>query len=324
MPNLDLRYAYLSVYPAYPANLTNNNGSSYTNTQAYINERLGFFKNRLYVTGGVTNYATVTKSWNELTHSTPSVLDDNKFMYTESVLWKVLDNVSLYYSHSNNASPVIANNLPLWRSGVQDEAGVKSEFFDHRLSLDAAWFKISQTNVTVPNPAYQTDPTQPQQLISDLSNHGLEFELMGAITPRLSAIATYSYLNMRDALGRHVRGVADNIGAVLLNYRFDDGDLKGLAVNFGVTYSGRRAGDVPSTNYTPLRVVTKTSFFLKPSYQTTLGFRYNWQDKIIYRLTIDNVLDNQGYIVVAGGRVSGTGLTTQPGTNVKFSTTFQF
>ena len=324
LPNIDLRNPEFSVYPAYPANLTANNGSSYTNTQVYVNERLGFFRNHLYLTVGALNYSTITKSWNELTHSTPAVLDDNKFMYTESVLWKVLDNVSLYYSHSTNSSPVIANNLPLWRSGVQDEAGAKSEFLDHRLSLDADYFRISQTNVTVPNPAFQTDPTQPQQLVSDLKNHGMEFELMGAITPRLSAVATYSYLHMRDALGRKVRGVADNLGAVLLNYRFDDGDLKGLALGFGVTYTGRRAGDVPSTNYTPLRVVTQVSFYLKPSYQTTFSLRYNWKDKVIYRLTVDNVLDNKGYIVVAGGRVSGTGITTQPGTNVKFSTTFQF
>ncbi len=324
MPNIDLRNPEQGAYPRYPANLTANNGSSYTNYQAYLNERLGFLNNRLFITGGILYYSTVTKSWNELTHSAPAVLDDNKFMYTESALFKVLDNVSVYVSHSTNSSPVIANNQPLWRSGVMDEAGIKSEFFDHRLSADANYFRISQTNVTVPNPAYQTDPTQPQQLVSDLKNHGMEFELWGAVTPRLSAVATYSYLHMRDALGRKVRGVADNLASVLLNYRFDDGNLKGLALNFGVTYVGRRAGDVPSTNYTPLRVVTNVSFYLKPSYQTTFGIRYNWKDKVIYRLNIDNVLDNKGYIVVAGGRVSGTGITTQPGMNVKFSTTFQF
>jgi len=324
LPNIDLRNPDYSVYPAYPANLTANNGSSYTNEQAYINERLGLLKNRLFLTGGLLYYSTVTKSWNELTHSTPAVLDDNKYMYTLSALYKVLDNVSVYYSHSTNSSPVIANNQPLWRSGVQDEAGVKSEFFEHRLSADAAYFRISQTNVTVPNPAYQTDPTQPQQLVSDLKNHGMEFTVMGAVTPQLSLVGTYSYLHMRDALGRHVRGVADNLAALLLNYRFDQGDLKGLSAAFGVTYTGRRAGDVPSINYTALRVVTQVSFYLKPQYTTTLSLRYNWKDKVIYRLNIDNLLDQRGYISVAGGRVSGTGLTTQTGTNIKFSTTFQF
>jgi len=178
--------------------------------------------------------------------------------------------------------------------------------------------------VTVPNPAYQTDPTQPQQLVSDLKNHGMEFTVMGAVTPQLSLVGTYSYLHMRDALGRHVRGVADNLAALLLNYRFDQGDLKGLSAAFGVTYTGRRAGDVPSINYTALRVVTQVSFYLKPQYTTTLSLRYNWKDKVIYRLNIDNLLDQRGYISVAGGRVSGTGLTTQTGTNIKFSTTFQF
>ncbi len=244
-------------------------------------------------------------------------------MWSASGLFKVRDNVSVYYSHSTNSSPVIANNQPLWRDGLQDEWGFKTEFFDHRLSFNGSFFKISQTNVTVPNPARQTDPTAPEQLVSDLKDKGFEFELMGSITPELSAIATYANLKMRDNLDRMVRGVADNNAALLLNYRFSEGDFKGLALHFGVSYSGRRAGDAP-INYTALNVVGKTSFYLKPQYATMFGASYRWRDKYTFRLNIDNVFDDKGYINVAGGRVSGTGITTAPGMNVKFSTTVEF
>jgi iron complex outermembrane receptor protein len=128
---------------------------------------------------------------------------------------------------------------------------------------------------------------------------------------------------MRDSLGRRVRGVADDIAAVLLNYRFADGSLDGLSLNFGVTYSGSRAGDIP-INFTPLGVVGKVSFFLEPYYATTLGASYRWKDKYHFRLVVDNVLDDKDFIVVAGGRVAGTGITTQPGINVRLSTTVQF
>lgn len=120
-----------------------------------------------------------------------------------------------------------------------------------------------------PNPARQTDPTAPQTLVSDFGNHGVELELRGGLTPELSAIATYSQLKMRDALGK-VRGVADNNAALLLSYRVKDGDAKVLTLNFGMTYSGKRPGDTP-INVTPLNVVAKTSFYLKPSYGTTAG-----------------------------------------------------
>jgi iron complex outermembrane receptor protein len=128
---------------------------------------------------------------------------------------------------------------------------------------------------------------------------------------------------MRDNLGRKVRAVADNNAALLLNYRFLEGDLKNLSLNLGVTYTGRRAGDTP-INFTPLGVVGQVSFFLKPSYNTTIGASYRWHEKYFFRLNIDNPLDDKGYIVIAGGRVSGTGITTAPGTNVKFSTTLEF
>jgi iron complex outermembrane recepter protein len=324
MPGIDLSQPNRAAYPVYPANLTARNGSSYTNVQAYLNQRFGFLDNRLYVTGGLLRYTTKTKAWNALTGAAPSVLDDSKNLWNASVLYKVRDNVSLYFSRSINASPVIANNLPLWRSGEQDEIGFKTEFLNRRLSLNGAYFEISQTNVTVPNPARQTDPTAPEQLISDLSNKGYELEVMGSVSENVSIIATYSHLKMRDSLGRMVRAVADNNAALLMNYRFTEGHVKGLAVNAGVVYNGRRAGDVPDGSYTQLNVVKKTSFFLKPQYTTTLGFAYRWNERYHTRLTIDNVLDEKNYISVAGGRVSGTGITTQSGRNIRFTTTVNF
>jgi iron complex outermembrane receptor protein len=213
-------------------------------------------------------------------------------MWSAGVLYKVQDNLSLYYSRSNNASAVIANNQPLWREGEQDEVGFKSMFFNGRLSFNAAYFEIAQTNVTVPNPAHQTDQTVPQTLVSDLGNRGYEFELMGSLTSNFSAIATCSQLRQRDSLGRRVRGVADRTASLLLNYRLTSVHAEGLSVHAGLKYSGRRAGDIPDGNFTQLGVVKQVSFYLKPHTVTTLGFAYRWSPQLLTRLTIDNVLDD--------------------------------
>src|SRR5262249_41117574 len=151
-----------------------------------------------------------------------------------------------------------------------------------------------------------------------------EFEVQGQVAPNASIIATYSHLHMRDALGRMVRAVADNNASLLYNYRIGEGSLNHLSLFAGVTYSGRRAGDIPGVNFTPLGVVAQVSFYLKPKSNTTIGASYELDKRYIFRLTIDNVLDDKDYIAVAGGRVSGTGLTTAPGTNVRFSTTVKF
>lgn len=323
MPAINL-FAPVAAYPAYPAALTAQNVSTYTNVQLFVNQRLGFLDDRLHVTGGILRYDTRTTARNALTTPTNSILDDARDMWSISALYKVRPNVSLYASRSNNASPVIANNLPLWRAGEQDEFGFKAEFFNRKLSVNAAYFEIAQTNVTVPNPAFQTDPTQPQTLVSDLSNKGFELEVMGAVNANLSLVATYSQLKMRDALGRMVRGVADRNASALLNYRFLEGSLKGLTVNAGLVYNGKRAGDVPDGNFTQLNVVKQVSFYLKPQCTTTLGFHYKWNEQVSTRLVIDNVLDDADYISVAGGRISGTGLTTQPGINARLSATYNF
>lgn len=320
---IDLAHPDTYVYPNYPAAFSYRNGNSYQNLQLYLNQRFGFFDDRFFVTGGLMDYSTLTKSWNALTNSGFSILDDSKQMWTASALFKVRKNLSLYYSHSTNSSPVIANSNPLWRDGVQDEAGFKTEFFQQKLSFNAAWFQINQTNVTVPNPARQTDPTAPEQLVSDLGNNGLEFEVMGSLTDNLSAVANYSHLKMRDSLGRHIRGVADENGSLLLNYRIADGPCKGLSFTAGVIYNGRRAGDAP-INYTALGVVGKTSFFLEPQYVTTFSTNYRWNKWVSTRLNIDNLFNNEGYIAVAGGRVSGTGITTSTGINVRLTTTVSF
>lgn len=241
-----------------------------------INERLGFVDDRLQLTAGVLHYDTETKSRNVLTGAPPGILDDSKDMWMASVLWKVRDNVSLYYSHSTNSSPRVANNLPLWRDGEQDEVGFKTEFFNRRLAFNGAWFQIDQTNVTIPNPARQTDPTAPEQLVSDFGNEGFELELMGSLTSNLSAIATCSHLKMRDSLGRRVRGVADDNASLLLNYRFSQGPADGLSLNLGLTYTGRRAGDIP-INFTPLGVVGRVSFYLKDYVGTMVGASYRWR-----------------------------------------------
>ncbi len=325
MPSINLFAPVTNVYPAYPANLTQDNGSSYINEQTYINQRFGFFDNRVYLTGGYLHYSTDTESWNNLTPSVHSILNDSKNLTNVAALWKVLENVSIYYSHSKNASPSIANNLPLWKAGVQSEYGLKTEFFNKRLSANVSYFEIAQTNVTVPNPAYQNDPTQPQTLVSDLSNKGYELEAMGSVTSDLSVIATYSHLHMRDALGRMVRGVADDNSALLVNYRFNkNSDMKGLSLTAGINYSGKRAGDIPASNFTSLGVVEQVSFYLKPQFVDTLGLTYRMNEKYTFRLKIDNIEDDTNYIAVAGARSWGSGLTTATGRNIRFSTTYNF
>ena len=314
---INLRAPVYGAQPVFTTFQTRNTSSGLT-WQYYINEQLGFLNDRVLLTIGGVRVTARSRSTN-LLNGVFAKLNDGKNLGLAGLLVKPVKNVSLYLSRSVNAAPTIANSLPLWQEGQQYEFGAKLGLLDDRLSFTAAHFQIAQTNVTVPNPAFQTDSTQPQSLISDLKNRGYEFELAGGLTKNLSAVASATFLEMSDSLGRPVRAVAKRNAALFLNYHFTAGELKGLTVFVGTTYTGRRAGEVAAVNYTPLRVIAQPSFFLAPVTLLNLGGHYTWE-KTTVALNIDNAF-NKHYIGIPTARGNaGVGLPL----NVRLTTTYKF
>lgn len=323
LPPINLLKPGPVVHPIWDTDPWYDNDIKIRNWQLYLNQRLGFFDNRVQLTGGLTRYDVYNWSTNTVLSPEPRILDDARTLHLGSILVKPRDHVSLYYVYSSNSTPAIVNEAPIWRDGQQHEIGLKTEWFDRRLAFNIAWFDITQTNVAVPNPERQTDINAPEQLISNLGDHGMEFELAGGLTRNLSILASHTELRLRDRLGRPVRGVADRNSSLLLNYRFREGFLAPLSISLGITRAGRRPGDTTSVDFTPLGVPTKQSFTIQPYTLVNLAASTYW-GRTTFRLNIDNLFDDAGYLQQAGGRVSGTGLSTAPGINVKFTTSIRF
>ena len=144
--------------------------------------------------------------------------------YIAGILVKPLPNVSIYSSFSNNAA--IAGNTPLWQTGKQYEFGVKADFLNHRLSVSGDHFQITETNITVTNPLFNTGQSTIANILANETNHGFELNASGGITKNLSVIASYTYMQLRDMANRRVRNIPDNLANLLLNYHFTDGLLK--------------------------------------------------------------------------------------------------
>src|SRR5208283_5418785 len=92
--------------------------------------------------------------------------------YIAGILVKPLPNVSIYSSFSNNAA--IAGNTPLWQTGKQYEYGVKADFLNHRLAVSGDHFQITETNVTVTNPLFNTGQSTIANILANETNHGFE------------------------------------------------------------------------------------------------------------------------------------------------------
>ena len=324
LPGLDVTRPHLRFDPVWSPDLAFDFRNKQNAWQAYLSQRLGFWDDRLTLAAGAMHYDVYARNRNQLDPATPaSVLDGSRSLWLASVLVQPRPGLALYYTRSTNSTPVIANDLPLWRDGRQHEFGLKQELFGQRLALSAAWFHIDQTNVTVPNPDRQTDPTAPEQLIANLDDHGYEVELTGGLTPRLSVVASYTRLRLRDSLGRRVRAVADRNAALLLSYRVLDGDPLRLSVFAGATYAGERPGDATSGNFTELGVVKRQSFLLPARAVLHLGAACRWRAYQV-RINVDNATDEKDHLAQGGGRVSGTGLTSATGRNVRVSATVEF
>jgi outer membrane receptor protein involved in Fe transport len=235
-------------------------------------------------------------------------------------LFKVTPGASVYYSHSTNANGVLFNGAALFQEGKQDEFGVKTEFFNQRLSITASHFDITQNNIVTPNPSYFIDPVNnPQNFKADLTNKGYEIDVVGGITKNLTILGSFTDMKLRDAFGRRRRNIPDTTLNAMLKYGFSEGALKGASVFAGVTHVGNQAGEDPSITATALGVVAQVSFYSPARTIYNAGASYE-RGRYRLNLNIDNVTDEET-IWQPSGRFS---LSPYPGLNVRLTTTYTF
>ena len=313
--------------------------------QGYGVVRVGFLNDRIFVTGGASrtwlkadvysygggyvpgagyvgaapgasNYLhhyTLDATGNALLPSQPPYHDS----YLMGVVGKVTKNVSVYGSYTTN-SAITASVNPLWSLGKQYEFGVKSEFFDQRLMLSVAHFQIAETNITSVNPLFNTGQSTIQNFMSDMTNHGFEFNASGSITRNLSLIASATDMRLRDDFGRRQRNVPDAMANLLLNYSFRDGPLANLSAFVGVQHMGDVAGETES-GVTSLGVPEQPGFYVAAWTVYNAGASYRW-NRYSFTLNVDNALNSQ-FWWQPSSRIS---VSPYPGITCRLTTSVHF
>jgi len=300
-----------SNYTTFAANLPENGWFA----QGYGLLRVSALEDRLFVTGswsrtwaevndynvhgiylpgigqvGPVQATTVNNFGNTGVAVAPSV-NPYQDEYIAGIVGKPLPNVSIYYSFSTNAA--IAGNVPLWQTGKQDEFGFKTDFFNHRLTLTGDHFQITETNLSITNPAFVLGTSTIANLLADETNHGFEASLTGGITQDLSVILNFTAMHLRDAANRRVRNVPDNMANLLLNYHFSTGPLKNASVFVGVQHNGSVAGEnTPNLGYTSLGVPEQVGFYIAAWTAANAGASYRWRNYRV-NLNVDNMLNER-------------------------------
>ena len=199
------------------------------------------------------------------------------------------------------------------------EMGVKTDWFNNRLSATASVFKIIQQNSLYDAfPAVIGKPDLKMQIGEEESN-GFEFDLAGEITPNWSILANYAYIDARITKTAQNNEKDFNMqrpstprhsGNIWTKYIITEGPLKHLGFGAGYNFVTERYGQVGR----------RTNTTVYPGYGLVNAVLYYKINQIQFQLNLNNVLNQTHWV---GGYDK---LRSFPGAprNINASVTYKF
>ena len=187
------------------------------------------------------------------------VTDTQRVTPRFGLLWRPIPQFSIYGSYLTNlgASPFSSRKPVKPETAQQWEVGVKSEWFDKRLTATLAYYDLTKQNIATIDPS---DPTQLSYVsIGEARNRGFELDVAGEIVPGWRVIGGYSYIASIITKDAHcdLNGYA-NFANSITNFTFDQALPGGCVVdNYNtnvllnpvllsiVGNEGKRLGGVP-------------------------------------------------------------------------------
>ncbi|MFZ2169356.1 MAG: TonB-dependent receptor [Methylococcaceae bacterium] len=175
--------------------------------------------------------------------------------------------------------------------GEQFEAGLKTEFFDHRLSTTLAYYHLTKENIMTRD--FNSPDPFARAAIGEARSQGIELDMTGQITDEISVVGNYAFTDARitqdfsGLQGNRLNNVPEHSGSLWLKYDIHHYEpLNGLSFGVGVFAAGQRQGDNDNT-------------FVLPGYARLDAFTsYAYQlgdSRLITQFNIRNLLDKTYY-----------------------------
>lgn len=226
-----------------------------------------------FVSTGATSGVDLAAARNAL-----QKLEDEQFSPRVALLYRLHPMLSAYTSYARSFSGNngrSATDEPFDpQQGLQYEVGVKGEARDGRLTSTVAWFHLTKDNLLT------ADPLNPQfqVLAGEARSTGLEADVAGQLTPRLTLLATYAHTNARntknnDGLeGKWLENVPRNQGSLWGTFDIDGG----LRLGLGAVVVGERQGDLANTvQLEAYRRVDAMAAYARPLGRSVLTLQLN-------------------------------------------------
>lgn len=262
-------------------------------TSVYLQDELSFFSNRLRLTLA-GRYSNVKQSSyggapQEAKRFTPRIGLSASIDH-ETAVYALFDQAFTpqngRLSNGKDVKPLTGNNL---------EFGIKRDWANGRWNTTIAVYRILKEHELVADP--NSPPTAGLSIeLGQKRSQGIEFDLRGTITRGLSLVANYALTNSKitkladgitgQKVGDLIPSYAKHTANAWLNYKIQDGALKGTGISAGFTYLVDRITywELPAANAAPLPDYFKLDaglFWEKNNVRVT-GNVFNVLNKYLY------------------------------------------
>lgn len=212
------------------------------------------------------------------------------------VVYTATDQVNLYGTYTEGYQPQSALTVanPTVYGGPFDpvisnmvEAGAKMEWFNRRLAVNVAAYRIIQNNILQSANA----PGNPDLLeqIGQQQSKGVEVEMFGKILPNLNLTVNYAY-NItkitehanKDKVGDILPNAPKSQGGTWAKYQFAGKALKGVGIGAGANFATTR--------------VTDSDILQLPGYVVANAALYYTVDKFKVSMNLNNVLNKTYWV----------------------------
>jgi len=268
--------AGLATNNDFTADLNSQTQSDIEVTSIFFQDQIDVTKQLKLLIGGRYDIFDITVK--DLKNDSAQSRVDKEFSPRAGIIYKPIDNVSLYYSYSESFLP---------RSGEQfkslsatsatldpdifesSEIGIKMEVSDH-LSFTAAYFDSTQLRAARDSISGETSE------IIGLQVNGLEFEVKGEINNRMSIVFGYTSLDGKTSKGGEPREIPDHTLSLFTTYKVSE--------KFGWGLGIIQQGESNIVN-------DKSDLFLPEFTRVDLGAYYQITDGLNIQLNIENLTD---------------------------------
>jgi iron complex outermembrane recepter protein len=262
----------------------------------YLNDHVSLLRDRLQFIAGARLDRIKGESDNLVTRVQSNVSVPGHWTPRLGVVARPVEALTLYAVHAGGfiadrtARVAWPDNAPVKpETGQMVEAGVKAEFLEGKLSVNAATFSVQRENIVRDAPI---PPAPAGAIIQNGAEQaeGAEVNFTAELARGLTVIGSYNYLDAYVVKGQ--RNIADgkplqnaprHSGQLWVRYAFQQGPLQGVGVRFDIRRSSEIFGRVNQNVNLPGYTLMNA------------GLSYRWKRQFSVQLNVSNLADHYYY-----------------------------